>query len=171
MRAVVRGSAGVLAAGTLTATALTVAVAPVASAADNAWQVSVSPRTVAPGGQVKLSSSGCQVPSVTVDAAVFDTVELNEGKSASAHVFPDAKPGAEYEVTFTCDGKSKTAPLMISGGQGQGRGGGPHKGVKAGAGSAFTEISPTQLALGGALVAGALGFAVVQVRRRGETRE
>lgn len=166
MRAMVRQTAGVLAAGALTATALTVAAVPVATAADNAWQVSVSPRTVAPGGQVKLSSSGCQVPTVTVDAAVFDTTELNEGHSATAHVFPDAKPGAEYEVTFTCSGKSKTAPLMISGGQGHS--GGLHKGVKAGAGSAFTEISPAQLALGAALVAGALGFAVLQVRRRGD---
>ncbi|NBE55386.1 hypothetical protein [Streptomyces boluensis] len=162
MRAVVRGSAGVMAACALTASAV-----PVASAADNSWHVSVSPRTVAPGGQVTLSSSGCQVPSVTADAAVFDTTELDEGHSAIAHVFADAKPGAEYEVTFTCKGKTKSAPLMISGGQSHSSA--PHRGVKAGAGNSFTDISPTQLALGGALVAGALGFAVVQVRRRGGT--
>ncbi|MDQ8702824.1 hypothetical protein RCO28_10030 [Streptomyces sp. LHD-70] len=178
MRAEVRGAAGILA-----ACALTAAAAPVATAdSTGSWRVSVTPSTVAPGGQVTLSSSGCQVPTVKVDAPIFDPVELNEGHSATAHVYPDANRGAEYEVTFTCKRKTKTVPLKIAGGGhtgGQtgghtgGRTGGqhtgvPHRGVKAGEGGAFSDISPTQLALGGALVAGVLGFTVMQVRRRDE---
>ncbi|MFM9370913.1 hypothetical protein [Streptomyces sp. Da 82-17] len=193
-----RGAAGVLAvACTVTATTAVMAVsapgawaqadgartAPGAVADNSGWRVSVTPTTVKPGGQVTLSSSGCQVPTVTVDAPIFDPVELNEGQSATAHVYPDAKPGAEYEVTFTCNGKPKSVPLMIAGGQGHtggqtgghtgghtaghtaGHTGGLHHGVKAGAGGTFADVSPTQLALGGALVAGVIGFTLLQVRR------
>ncbi|MGW0737924.1 hypothetical protein [Streptomyces sp. NPDC002851] len=165
---VVRRHGRAAAAGAVVAAgALTVAVAPPA-AAGGSWQVSVSPTTVAPGGKVTLSSSGCKVPTVTADSAVFDTTELNEGHSATAHVFPDAKPGAEYEVTFTCKGKTKTVPLMISD-----RGGHhpthhpthpPHRGVKAGEGGTWDSFSPGQLALGGLLVVGALTFAVRKAR-------
>ncbi|MFC7309682.1 hypothetical protein ACFQVC_36395 [Streptomyces monticola] len=157
MQAIARASAGVAA-----ACALTAATATSAAAADTSWQVSVEPRTVAPGGTVTLTSSGCQVPTVTADAGVFDTTELNEGHSATAKVFEDAKPAAEYDVTFTCNGQTKSAPLMIAD-----HGSGVHKGVKAGGGGSFASFSVTQLALGGALVAGALGVAVHYARRRG----
>lgn len=65
----------------------------------------VSPSTVAPGGTVTLNATGCEVPSVTVSSGVFDTVTLEEGRSATARVDDDAKPGAEYEVTFDCKGR------------------------------------------------------------------
>ncbi len=152
--------------------------APPAAAADDGeawgWKVGVSPATVKPGGTVTLTSSGCQEPTVKAEAAVFDVVELNEGKSAQAWIFDDAKPAAEYEVTFTCKRQTKKATLRIADDGGTVRpthhGTQPpiHKGVKAGSGGTFDQSDLVQLALGGALVAGALGASLYWARRRSE---
>lgn len=86
------------------------AAAPAALADDGNHNITsfgftVSPSTVAPGGTVTLNATGCEVPSVTVSSGVFDTVTLEEGHSATARVDDDAKPGAEYDVTFDCKGR------------------------------------------------------------------
>ncbi|WP_415949392.1 hypothetical protein [Streptomyces sp. KLOTTS4A1] len=138
------------------------------------WRVGVSPATVKPGGTVTLTSSGCQEPTVTAEAAVFDLVELDEGRPAKVRVFKDAKPAAAFQITFTCKMKTKKATLTIADDGGSVR---PthhsaqppvHKGVRAGTGGTFDQSDVIQLALGGALVAGALGASVYWARRRGE---
>ncbi|WP_034088083.1 hypothetical protein [Streptacidiphilus albus] len=89
--------------------------APAAIAASTpTWGWSVSPGTVAPGGQVTLSAHGCPVPTVTVSSGVFDTVTLNEGRPAKARVDWDAKPGAQYTVTFKCQKQTGTVELTIA---------------------------------------------------------
>ncbi|MFD0021343.1 hypothetical protein [Streptomyces sp. NPDC058382] len=130
----------------------------------------VSPSTVAPGGTVTLNATGCEVPSVTVSSGVFDTVTLAEGHSATARVDADAKPGAEYDVTFDCKGEKGTTPLTISSnGSGRGDRTGPVKpdnGVRAGAGGSLSGMSPGEIGAGSALVAGVLGFGAHKLRRR-----
>lgn len=151
-----------------------------AAAADDwgnwGWQVSVSPTTVKPGGTVTLTSSGCQEPTVKAEAGIFDVVELNEGKSGTAWIFDDAKPAAEYEVTFTCKSQTKKVTVKIADDGGtiwpthQGTQPPIHKGVKAGSGGTFDQSDLIQLGLGGALVAGAIGASLYWARRRGEGR-
>lgn len=130
----------------------------------------VSPSTVAPGGTVTLNATGCEVPTVTVSSGVFDTVTLEEGHSATARVDDDAKPGAEYDVTFDCKGEKGTTPLTIrEGGSGHGDHTGsvmPGNGVRAGAGGSFSGMSPGQIGAGAAVVAGALGLGAYKLRRR-----
>ncbi|MFD0369134.1 hypothetical protein [Streptomyces sp. NPDC059071] len=127
---------------------------------------SVTPRTVAPGGTVTLKSDGCEVPTVTVESGVFDTVTLSEGHEGTATVDLDAKVGAQYEVTFDCKGERGTTTLTIAGGGGHHTDPttGAHKGVKAGFGS--DGVGTTEMVTGAVLIAGALGSAVALMRRR-----
>ncbi|MER5950340.1 hypothetical protein ABT127_30285 [Streptomyces sp. NPDC001904] len=142
------------------------AVAPVASADDGGTQpnvtsfgFSVTPTTVPAGGTVTLSANGCEVPTVRANAPVFDAVELNEGHSATARVYADANPGAQYEVEFTCNGERGTTTLTIATST-------LHHGVKAGIGGSASGFDTGQLAAGAALVAVVLGVGIHQVRRR-----
>ncbi|GAA2773046.1 hypothetical protein [Streptomyces showdoensis] len=135
---------------------------------------SVTPQTVAPGGTVTLKADGCEVPSVTVESGVFDTVTLSEGHQGTATVDFDAKAGTQYEVTFDCKGERGTTQLTVSGTGGHQDGGttGAHKGVKAGFGTAAGAdgsdgIGVTEAVTGAVLIVGALGAAVVLIRRRG----
>ncbi|MFI0236121.1 hypothetical protein [Streptomyces sp. NPDC016845] len=125
----------------------------------------VSPSTVAAGGTVTLSSTECEVPTVRVTAPVFDDTELEEGHSATAEVYPDAKPGAQYEVTFDCDGEKGTTTLTIATGDGHSSPGVDH-GVKAGVGGSAGGTDPALLVGGAALIAGALGAACFHLRKR-----
>ncbi|MFJ6349812.1 hypothetical protein ACIQKB_10100 [Streptomyces sp. NPDC092046] len=184
----IRVAAAALLAAPLAATALALA-APAALAEDGdgpndgtghpitSFGFSVTPQTVAPGGTVTLKADGCEVPSVTVESGVFDTVTLTEGRQGTATVDLDAKTGAEYEVAFDCKGERGTAKLTVSGGghenAGHENGGstGAHKGVKAGFGTAAGAEGPagigvTEAVTGAVLIVGALGAAVVLIRRR-----
>ena len=76
----------------------------------------VSPSTVAPGGTVTLALSDCGRPA-TVSSGVFDTVTVPTGRSVTATVDGDARPGARYQVTFTCGGQSGTTGLAIARGR------------------------------------------------------
>ncbi|MFD0318696.1 hypothetical protein [Streptomyces flavalbus] len=82
---------------------------------------SVMPSTIAAGGQVSLrverEGGGCRgVANVT--SGVFDTVTIRPGQDrANAVVDQDARPGATYRVTFTCDGVSGSTDLTIAGGR------------------------------------------------------
>ncbi|MGW6458668.1 hypothetical protein ACWF94_22600 [Streptomyces sp. NPDC055078] len=168
----------------------------------------VSPEEVAPGGTVTLNATECESPAVTVSSGVFDTVTLSEGLPATAKIFADAKPGAEYDITFDCKGEKGTTTLTVSGsgshtgtdpdthtgtgtgadtgsdtgadagshtGTGAHTGTGSHTpgdpakpggGVRAGAGGSLPGLSPAQLAVGSALVAGAVGGGAVLLLRR-----
>ncbi|MFF3322612.1 hypothetical protein [Streptomyces sp. NPDC002889] len=79
---------------------------------------SVSPRTVAPGDTVTLSATECAARTVTVSSGIFDTVTLAEGLPGKARVDPDAKSGADHEVTFACEDRKGTATLTVTGGSG-----------------------------------------------------
>ncbi|MGO4630433.1 hypothetical protein AB4225_05745 [Streptomyces sp. 2RAF24] len=210
MRAI-RVAAAALLAAPLAATALVLA-APAALAEDGggpndgtghgitSFGFSVTPQTVAPGGTVTLKADGCEVPSVTVESGIFDTVTLSEGRQGTATVDVDAKAGTQYEVTFDCKGERGTAKLTVSGGSGGGHENaghenaghenaghenaghenaghenagttGAHKGVKAGFGTAAGTdgsacIGVTEAVTGAVLIVGALGAAVVLIRRR-----
>ncbi|MFF0473251.1 hypothetical protein [Streptomyces sp. NPDC004284] len=158
-----------------------VSVAPLALAGDGnnditSFGFSVTPTTIAPGGTVTLTSDGCEVPSVTVTSTVFETVTLNEGRSATATVDVDAKAGSQVEITFDCKGERGTAPLTIAEGGDTGTHTGAHKGVKAGygttaaSGTATEGLGTTEAVTGALLIAGALGAAVVLTRRRADGR-
>jgi hypothetical protein len=134
----------------------------------------VLPSTVAPGGRVTLwldrDDGGCKA-AATVRSAVFDTVTIPRGHSrATAVVDRDARPGATYRVTFTCNGASGSTDLAISGGRHVGRAPVPvpDRGVKAGVGGTFAGFDLKELGLGAALVAGSLGTAYHFSRRRTE---
>ncbi|MFE4260185.1 hypothetical protein [Streptomyces sp. NPDC056883] len=169
----------------LLSTAAFALAAPIASANDGgttpnvtSFGFTVSPTTVAAGGTVTLNATGCQEPLVKASSGIFDAVELNEGKPATAKVDADAKPGAQYEVTFDCKGEKGTTTLTVAGhssGTGTGTETGtttpstpstPSKGVKAGLGGGAGGLNGTEIAAGSALLAGALGGGVFLMRRR-----
>ncbi|MFB7708646.1 hypothetical protein [Streptomyces sp. NPDC056105] len=133
----------------------------------------VSPTTVSPGGMVTINATKCRTPTVRVTAPVFGDVTLNGGRSAKAKVSSDAKPGAQYDVTFDCKGERGTAKLTISGGGA--RPTTPNtptvpRGVEAGNGGSLSNLDATQLVAGSALVAGALGTGVYTAWRRSGSR-
>ncbi|WP_330298142.1 hypothetical protein [Streptomyces sp. NBC_00503] len=159
----------------LLSTAALALAAPMAAANDGgttpnvtSFGFTVSPTTVAPGGTVTLNATGCQEPLVKASSGIFDAVELNEGKPATAKVDADAKPGAQYEVTFDCKGEKGTTTLTVAGhstGTGTTT---PSKGVKAGLGGGAGGLNGTEIAAGSALLAAALGGGVYLMRRRAD---
>ncbi|MEV0113745.1 hypothetical protein AB0H77_10935 [Streptomyces sp. NPDC050844] len=173
MRAIRVASAALLAATALTLTAPTAAVADDGDTKNNitSFGFRVTPSTIAAGGQVTLSVDSCQ-GDTTVTSGVFDDAHIPHGQqSVNAQVFPDAKPGAMYEVTFDCKGEKGTTDLTIATGR-------PthhptmhptapvHRGVKAGTGGSFGGLDLHEIALGGALIVGTLGTAYYWTRRR-----
>ncbi|MCH0564538.1 MULTISPECIES: hypothetical protein [unclassified Streptomyces] len=169
MHAIRVATAALLGAGAL---ALSAPVAVATGGSDiTPFGFSVTPSTVAAGGRVELQverdHGGCKGP-VTVTSGVFDTVTIRRGhSSATATVDRDARPGAEYRVTFTCDGVSGSTDLTIAGGR-------THptpeplvpRGVHAGEGGSIAGLDLKQIGLGAALIAGSLGTAYHFARRR-----
>ncbi|MFF4325040.1 hypothetical protein ACFYZT_00810 [Streptomyces sp. NPDC001591] len=94
--------------------------APAGLAAEEApatsFAFAVTPSTVAPGGTVTLSVSNCGASSATASSGIFDTVTIERGRTVKVTVDRDARPGALYSVTFTCDGENGSADLTITGG-------------------------------------------------------
>ncbi|WP_308108472.1 hypothetical protein [Streptomyces antimicrobicus] len=76
----------------------------------------VTPSTVAPGGQVVLSVSGCNAAYATVSSGVFDSVAIPRGETVRVTVDRDARRGAQYSVSFTCNGETGSTDLTIAGG-------------------------------------------------------
>lgn len=91
------------------------------------FDFTASPATVAPGGTVTLHATECEAPTVTASSGVFKTVTLNEGRPATTKIAADAKPDAEYDVTFVCKGEKGTTPLTVTGSSGS------HTGTETGA--------------------------------------
>ncbi|MET9361066.1 hypothetical protein ABZX93_09155 [Streptomyces sp. NPDC006632] len=81
---------------------------------DTSFAFSVTPSVIAPGGQVTLNVTNCPVEA-TVSSGVFDTVTVPQNSSRNATVDWDAKRGATYTVTFTCNGTRRTSQLTITG--------------------------------------------------------
>ncbi|MET7528722.1 hypothetical protein [Streptomyces goshikiensis] len=76
----------------------------------------VTPSTVAPGGQAVLSVSGCNAAYATASSGIFDTVSIARGQTARVTVDRDARRGAVYSVSFTCNGETGSADVTIAGG-------------------------------------------------------
>ncbi|MEV0318025.1 hypothetical protein ACIBKX_07160 [Streptomyces sp. NPDC050658] len=175
MRAIRVASATVLAATALALGAPTASAAisddPGGSNNITSFGFRVTPSTIAAGGQVTLSVDGCQ-GDTTVTSGVFDDAHIPKGQqSVNAQVFPDAKPGAMYEVTFDCKGEKGTTDLTIATGRPTSH---PtvhptapvHHGVKAGVGGSLGGLDLHEIALGGVLIVGTLGTAYYWTRRR-----
>ncbi len=99
--------------------ALGVLGAPAATAADaqvTSFGFTLTPSTVAPGGQVVLAVSGCNAAYATASSGVFDTVSIARGQTVRVTVDRDARRGALYSVSFTCNGETGSADLTIAGG-------------------------------------------------------
>ncbi|GLF92794.1 hypothetical protein [Streptomyces yaizuensis] len=133
----------------------------------------VSPSTVAPGGRVALSASGCDT-TATASSGVFDAVTIRPGTSTRVTVDAAARPGAQYSVQFTCGSTRGTFNLGIAGGSSS-----PTisstaavsapatpLGVRGGLGGSVGEVDAGEVAIGAALVLSALTAAAVLVRRR-----
>ncbi|MHC0430331.1 hypothetical protein ACX6XY_09085 [Streptomyces sp. O3] len=167
MRTIRTASVALLSAGALALGSPTASAAITGDTSNiTSFGFSVTPSTVAPGGHVRLQADGCDKP-VIVTSGVFDTVKIPKGDTVSAKVDWDAKPGATYEVTFNCKGETGTTDLTIrAGGNQQNTGGNIHRGVKAGIGGSFGNLDIGEIALGAALIVGALGSAVYWARRR-----
>ncbi|MGI5446520.1 hypothetical protein ACQEVM_12300 [Streptomyces sp. CA-243310] len=118
----IRSSATALLSAGATGTALALGAlgAPAASAAEAApitsFGFAITPSTVTPGGQAVLSVSGCDSAFATASSGVFDTVSIARGQTARVTVDRDARVGALYSVSFTCNGETGSADLTIAGG-------------------------------------------------------
>ncbi|MGW2130167.1 hypothetical protein [Streptomyces coelicoflavus] len=170
MRAIPVASVALLGAAALSA------CVPAGAVGSDTFGFTVSPATVAPGGEVTVgvgrTAAGCH-GRVTVTSPVFDTVTIpRHESSATARVDRDARRGAVYRVTFACRDKTGTVDLTIAGGSHR-----PSdepwrdKGVHAGEGGSAAGFDVKQIGIGAALVAGAVGTAYHLSRRRsGENR-
>jgi hypothetical protein len=137
---------------------------------------SVVPSTVAPGDKVALllerDHGGCK-GSATVMSGVFDTAVIPPRRSqTTVGVDWDAKPGAVYQVKFTCDGVSGTTGLTIDGGRPAGSRPlplHPDRGVHAGEGGSLAGLDVKELGIGALLIAGSIGAAYhFSLRRTGD---
>jgi plastocyanin len=146
--------------------------APAATAAHHGnvtpFGFTVSPSTVAPGGTVTLALSDCGRPA-TVSSGVFDTVTVPTGRSATATVDADARPGARYRVTFTCGGQSGTTELAIAAATSPvptGSVASVPAGVQGGLGGSIGGLNTAEIVAGTALVVTAATGTVFVARRR-----
>ncbi|OKI71492.1 hypothetical protein [Streptomyces sp. MJM1172] len=92
------------------------AAAAEAQPAVTSFGFTVTPSTVAPGGQAVLSVSGCNAAYATASSGIFDTVSIARGQTARVTVDRDARRGAVYSVSFTCNGETGSADVTIAGG-------------------------------------------------------
>ncbi|MEW2582490.1 hypothetical protein [Streptomyces virginiae] len=145
----------------------------------------LTPSTVAPGGQVVLAVSGCNAAYSTASSGVFDTVSIARGQSVRVTVDRDARPGALYSVSFTCNGETGSADLTIAGGTtrpttSSTRTGtatapapvttGAALGVRGGLGGSVAGMDPVELGAGAGLFLAAAGGTAYALRRRASRR-
>lgn len=185
----------VLALGALGAPAVTAA-----EARQTSFGFFVTPSTVAPGGQTLLSVIGCNAAYSTASSGVFDTVSIARGQTVRVTVDRDARPGAVYSVSFTCDGETGSADLTIAGGSArpttsstQGATAPPRAattpprsvtttpprsvtassstlGVRGGLGGSIAGMDPVELGAGVGLFLAAAAGTAYTLRRRGSRR-
>ncbi|MET9700230.1 hypothetical protein ABZY31_25405 [Streptomyces sp. NPDC006529] len=132
----------------------------------------VAPSTVAPGGTVVLSVSGCVAASTTVSSGVFDTVSVPKGQTVRVTVDRDARRGARYSVNFTCNNETGSTDLTIAGGTSTPttRSTTAVRGVRGGLGGSVAGMDVRELAAGGGLLLVAAAGTGYLVRRRTQTR-
>ncbi|MFC9298935.1 hypothetical protein ACFTWH_32020 [Streptomyces sp. NPDC057011] len=156
--------------------------APAAEAQVTSFGFSVTPPTVSPGGQTLLSVTGCNAAYATASSGVFDTVSIARGQTVRVTVDRDARRGAVYSVSFTCNGETGSADLTIAGGTSRpttsstrGATAPPRiaptnataRGVQGGLGGSVAGMNPLELGAGAALLLAAVGGTAYVVRRRG----
>ncbi|MBT2398372.1 hypothetical protein [Streptomyces sp. ISL-100] len=144
-----------------------------------------TPSTIAPGGQVTLSLSGCE-GEADASSAVFDVVRISQGRPATATVDWDAKRGAMYRVTYTCDdGRQTTSQLTIAGARPRPTFTTPRPTVtttatatrspagpaRGGVGGSQDGMNAGEIAAGAALVVAATGGVIFVLRRRAGSRQ
>ncbi|MFJ7996295.1 hypothetical protein ACIQ7D_03855 [Streptomyces sp. NPDC096310] len=135
----------------------------------------VTPSTVAPGGRVTLGVTNCAT-SATASSAVFDTVTIPSGRTAAATVDWDAKRGAVYQVSFSCNGTTGRTNLTVAAAAAPTRAPTASatsvtpSGVRGGLGGSVGGVGPGELAAGTALVVAAAAGALWTARRRTEDR-
>ncbi|SEP65859.1 hypothetical protein SAMN04487983_1001216 [Streptomyces sp. yr375] len=142
--------------------------APTAIARDgmgaNPSNIVVLPSVIARGGQITVTVDGCPGGG-TMTSPAFGTAPLtsllgaNQTAKGTATINDNAQPGA-YDITVTCSGRPLTRPAAFT----------VIGGVRGGlGGSTTTGATPTDMAIGGGLVAAALvGGGLFWMRRRAE---
>ncbi|MFG2985792.1 hypothetical protein ACGFYQ_31815 [Streptomyces sp. NPDC048258] len=148
----------------------------------------ITPSTVAPGGQTVLSVTGCNAAYSTASSGVFDTVSIARGQTVRVTVDRDARRGAVYSVSFTCNGETGSADLTIAGGttrpttsstRGAARGiatvtatGATSSalGVRGGLGGSVAGMDPVELGAGAGLFLTAVAGTAYALRRRASGR-
>ncbi|KOU82635.1 hypothetical protein ADK94_23525 [Streptomyces sp. XY593] len=145
----------------------------------------LTPSTVAPGGQVVLAVSGCNAAYSTASSGVFDTVSIARGQTVRVTVDRDARPGALYSVSFTCNGETGSADLTIAGGTTRPTTSstrtaaatapapvttGAALGVRGGLGGSVAGMDPVELGAGVGLFLAAAGGTAYALRRRASGR-
>ena len=124
------------------------------------------PSVIARGGQLTITVDGCPNGG-TATSNAFPRTELtpisgaNDTSKGTATIDADARPGS-YDITVHCSGRSLTRPAAFT----------VIGGVRGGIGGSSTSgATPTDMAIGGALVAAAVaGSGVFWMRRRAEKR-
>ncbi|MEW2080186.1 hypothetical protein [Streptomyces sp. NPDC005283] len=169
MRAIRVASAALLGVASLALTA------PTAAANDSRLTqpfFTVSPSTVAPGGRVTLSASGCTTPA-TATSGVFDPVTINPGTSTSTMVDADANPGTVYTVRFTCGSQVGTFDLTIARSTPtiSSTASVSPGAVQGGLGGSIGGLNGGELAAGTALIVAAATATIYVVRRRSSSRQ
>ncbi|WP_151475603.1 hypothetical protein [Streptomyces albicerus] len=140
--------------------------APTAAAWDNPSNIVAMPSVIARGGQLTVTVDGCPKGG-TMTSKAFPPATLspihgsNETSKGTATINSNATPGS-YDITVTCDGKTLTKPAAFT----------VIGGVRGGlGGSSSSGATPTDMAIGGGLVALALiGGGVFWMRRRSESK-
>ncbi|MCX5415881.1 MULTISPECIES: hypothetical protein [unclassified Streptomyces] len=141
----------------------------------------ITPSTVAPGGQVTLGAVGCTTDA-TAFSGVFDTTTIPSGRSATATVDSDARRGAVYEVTFRCGTTTRSANLTITSAATSSPTATPTtapttsstaspSGVLGGLGGSVDTMDPAEIAAGSALVTVAAAGAFYALRKRRTSRQ
>ncbi|WP_203349883.1 hypothetical protein [Streptomyces sp. S-9] len=131
------------------------------------------PSVIARGGQLTITVDGCPNGGHATSNA-FERTNLtpvsggndagrggNDTARGTATIHQDARPGS-YDITVHCSGRSLTRPAAFT----------VIGGVRGGiGGSSATGATPTDMAIGGSLVAAAVvGSGVFWMRRRAEKR-
>ena len=124
------------------------------------------PSVIARGGQLTITVDGCPHGG-TATSNAFPRTNLtpingaNDTSKGTATIDADARPGP-YDITVHCSGRSLTRPAAFT----------VIGGVRGGIGGSSTSgATPTDVAIGGALVAAAaVGGGDFWLRRRAEKR-
>lgn len=124
------------------------------------------PSVIARGGQLTITVDGCPHGG-TATSNAFPRTNLspisgaNDTSKGTATIDAEARPGS-YDITVHCSGRSLTRPAAFT----------VIGGVRGGVGGSSTSgATPTDVAIGGALVTAAVvGSGVFWMRRRAEKR-